>query len=667
MLKKLLVRHRAMRLGVTIVGASALAVGFASPAFAAQSVNNGRTDQPNAQNYIVVQGGSNTAYGVMSAEAALFNSAPGCDLVGQNSSAPAEAQPLDYGCPGMGTESGTTEAGTAQSGATVATYSADISASGLKSITLTGGSVPFSDLSDGDQVTDNGGVIPTADPLTKVKNSGVVKLQFKTTGSDTTDTISVNYIPQQGENGYTQWGAENPFNDVVVEEPSYGSGNGIGELEGTGGQSGGVTTEPGDSIQNPDNNTGSPVNVAPIDAARSSAAPALTTSYASGGFYSGLNFVAYAEDAVSYLYWTSYGSTAETTADKCISHLQANGGVTTADLKEIWNQSYTGSTPGITWNTLDPSDPTDCPSTPLYAYWAQSGSGTQKTWASATGAAFPASGHWPSRNIIFENETSAITGNNSNAPVGDAIFFFSYGAFLHKCTPAVTTPGDTGYLNSTNPVCAGNSSADNAVQLGTTWVGTNGSVTVEPSTINAQLPGSETSEFPGDRLLYNVYSDGSNSNLPVASDQTLNFLSEDGFMCKPSTATDVDPATGATFRSEIDTNLADAGFLPLPNLQVEDGQGDSSGGYGTTKTGIGNPAYNELHGSAYDSAKETGSPWNFAAADVDTDSSAWSGTYQADDGSLTPQTENASGTAPIGYCITMTTDGDTAGAGSPAS
>ncbi len=91
MLKKLLGRHRAMRIGVTLVGASALAVGFASPAFAAQNVNNGNADNANAQNYLMVQGGSNTAYGVMPAEADLFNSAPGCDLVGINGTTAATA------------------------------------------------------------------------------------------------------------------------------------------------------------------------------------------------------------------------------------------------------------------------------------------------------------------------------------------------------------------------------------------------------------------------------------------------------------------------------------------------------------------------------------------------------------------------------------------------
>ncbi len=143
MLKKLLGRHRTVQIGVTLLGASALAVGFASPAFAAQSVNNGNADNANAQNYFVVQGGSQAAYGAMVAEADLFNSAPGCDLVGINGTTAATAQPLDYGCPGLGTESGTTEAGTQSRSASVATYTVDVSAAGLKNLTLQSGSVPF--------------------------------------------------------------------------------------------------------------------------------------------------------------------------------------------------------------------------------------------------------------------------------------------------------------------------------------------------------------------------------------------------------------------------------------------------------------------------------------------------------------------------------------------
>ena len=414
-----------MQIGVTLLGASALAVGFASPAFAAQSVNNGNADNANAQNYDVVQGGSNTAYGVMSAEASLFNSAPGCDLVGINGTTAATAQPLDYGCPGLGTESGTTEAGTQQPVASVATYTVDVSAAGLKNLTLQSGSVPFTSLAPGDQVTDSGGVVPTGDPLIKAKSNGVIKLQFKTTGADTSDTFTVNYSAQQGENGYSEWGAENPFNDVVTEEASYGSGNGIAALEGTG-----SATNVGlsGSINNPDNNTGPAVNVSPVDAARSSSAPTVTKSYATGGNYAGLNFVAYAEDAVSYLNWNEFDG-AKTESSKCLSAIQSSGGVTTTDLKDIWNETYSGNTPSLTWSDLDPSS-SACTSAPVYAYWSQSGSGTQKTWASATGATFP-SGTFPSSNIIFENETAGILSNATAAPVADADLLL-----LVRCLPA---------------------------------------------------------------------------------------------------------------------------------------------------------------------------------------------------------------------------------------
>lgn len=659
-----------MRIGATIVGASALAVGFAAPAFAAQNVNNGNASNANAQNYVVVQGGSNTTWALMSAEASLFNTAPGCDIVGvNNTTSIGGIQPLDYGCPGMENEAGTgVDQGSAQTAAATATCTGNVTNAFKKVLdsscvqTGTTTAVPQSSFGPGDQVTDSAGDIPTADPVNVVGGASL-KLKFAPTGTDSTDTIVVDYNPQQGENGYTTWGAENPFNDVVVEEPSYGSGNGIGELEGTGNAG---TVGNSATLDNPDNNTSSPVNVAPLDAARSSAAPNLSAAYNGGGNYSGMNFVAYAEDAVSYVYWNKFnGLTTE--AAKCIAAIQASStGMSTSILDTIWSESYATGTPSVTWSSLDPSS-SACTSAPVYAYWAQSGSGTEKTWASATGAGFPgAAQSWPSKQIVFENETSSLLGNENSAPIADTIFFFSYGDFLHKCTPAVTTAGQANYLLSTNGVCAGtstNASIPNSIQLGTVWTGTSGAVTLEPTTINDQLPGLTGAEFKGDRLVYNVYGDGLNPNIPAANAPTLNFLSEDGFLCKPSTATDIDPYTGATYRSEIDANLSAQGFLPLPNLQVEDGQGDTTVAiYNSTATGIPHPAYNELHNSAYDSAVETGSTYKFAPANVDTDSSAWQGTYaNVEKGSSTLGTQTASSSAPIGYCIVVTTDGDTAG------
>ncbi len=88
-------------------------------------------------------------------------------------------------------------------------------------------------------------------------------------------------------------------------------------------------------------------------------------------------------------------------------------------------------------------------------------------------------------------------------------------------------------------------------------------ITVDKSTIANQLPGSTGTPFPGDRLVYNVYADGSNSaNIATANPATMNAVSEDGFLCKPSAKSDVDPNTGSTYLSEIDKVITGAGLLP---------------------------------------------------------------------------------------------------------
>ena len=128
-----------------------------------------------------------------------------------------------------------------------------------------------------------------------------------------------------------------------------------------------------------------------------------------------------------------------------------------------------------------------------------------------------------------------------------------------------------------------------------------------------------------------MYSDGSNTDIPESSPASLNAVSEDGFLCKPSTATDVDPNTGATYHSEISSVITGQGFYPMP-LMVEDGQGATSGILGTTGSGIPHPAWNYasdpggLAASAYAAANEATSPWNFPAGDRDDDNSAISGT-----------------------------------------
>ena len=248
--------------------------------------------------------------------------------------------------------------------------------------------------------------------------------------SETNDTVTCATTPQAGENGFTDWGSENPFNDVLVEEPAYGSGNGIQELEGTG-----SSTVVGHSNNTNDPAGFGPVNVSPLDIARSSRAPKVTSS----GDYQGLNFVAYAEDAVTYLSWSKLGASS-TDAAKCLASSAVNNNPTTAELKLIWNETYTGGVPNETWNSVFGCT-TAGSSNPIYAYWAQNGSGTEATWNGATGAAFDGSNPstWPARNTVFENETQSILRNAGNEPLGDVMFFFSYGKYNQICTPTPAT------------------------------------------------------------------------------------------------------------------------------------------------------------------------------------------------------------------------------------
>ena len=637
MLKQRLGGHRGVRIGTVLAGVSALAIGFASPAFAAQNVNNGNADNANAQNYVIVQGGSQASYQLMLDVSNIFNQAPGCDLVGE----PGADQPLDYGCPGLNGEEGT-----AQPAAGTISFTGVTLTAGSKNVG--GGTTNTATLAAGDECYDSlGGFAQSDEPISSIKSATKFKIKTDISTSETNDTITCVTTPQAGQSGFTVWGNENPFNDFLLQEPSYGASNGIQELEGTG-----SSTVVGHSASTDDPATFGPVNVSPLDAARSSRGPKLTST----GDYQGLNFVAYAEDAVTYLTWSKVGS-ATTDSAACLAQIGNNPTVT--ELKTIWNETYTSGVPNETWNSVFGCTSAGS-SDPIYAYWASNGSGTESVWASATGATFQglSSSTWPAKNTIFQDETDSILRNASTEPLKDVIYFYSYGDYNAVCTP---TPATAAGEASTNPLCSG---AGNTVELGTEAAG----VTLSPSTINDQLPKLEGTAYFGDRLLYNVYSDGSNPQIPQSSPATENAISEDGFMCKPSTKEDIDPNTGLTYLSEIQAAIRANGFYPLPNLQVEDGQGDTGNtnpGYSTTASGIPHPAWNYagdaggLKASQYNAANET----YFNPVNTDTDNSAVSGTYNGvEDGSATLSNGVvASPTAPVGYCITLSSDGSSAG------
>src|SRR5208283_1466548 len=171
-----------------------------------------------------------------------------------------------YGCPGVNGE-----AGTEQAAAVVTNFPGTAVTAANKTVVLSS----TTGLAAGNLVTDNSGSIPVADPIVKVKGGGKIKLQFAPKSTVASDTLTVDTDPQNGENGFTTWGHENPFNDGLFEEPAYGSGNGIEELEGTGNAS--TVGHSNDTLDPlPTSSTaGDLVPVAPLDAARSSRAPNL--------------------------------------------------------------------------------------------------------------------------------------------------------------------------------------------------------------------------------------------------------------------------------------------------------------------------------------------------------------------------------------------------------
>jgi hypothetical protein len=153
----------------------------------------------------------------------------------------------------------------------------------------------------------------------------------------------------------------------------------------------------------------------------------------------------------------------------------------------------------------------------------------------------------------------------------DAIFFFSYGKFSLLCPKGV---------------CEGSTKTTVAA------LGEIGGVAASPATIQAQSSGSGT-VFPLDRYLYNVYSNGTNSNLPAASQPVENFVSTYGFLCNPQTKTEVDPLspTGATYLTEIDNIITEEGFFPI-----------TLGPEGDTATGVTPPSFTDPNYSAADPA-----------------------------------------------------------------
>ncbi|HEY5108807.1 MAG TPA: hypothetical protein VII96_04280, partial [Acidimicrobiales bacterium] len=108
--------------------------------------------------------------------------------------------------------------------------------------------------------------------------------------------------------------------------------------------------------------------------------------------------------------------------------------------------------------------------------------------------------------------------------------------------------------NGKKVVCAGTPTNDNVT------FGAIDGVTASKATVQGTGGGAGVT-FPITRGLYNEYN---NSSAAHPSDQaTLNFIGENGFLCKSSTGAEVDPQTGVVYRAEIEASITANGFFPL--------------------------------------------------------------------------------------------------------
>ncbi len=322
-----------------------------------------------------------------------------------------------------------------------------------------------------------------------------------------------------GEQGLTI-GSDNPYNDYSYQESPIGSGNGaIQELH------------QGQQL------------IASGAYFRASAPKGDTT----------VNRVAYAIDGQSWIHFTQLNGVATPSAAvKDISITQLN-----AIYADTLSCTVGGTNYHEDWICL--GAPT---SAHIDCYDAQTGSGTYATWTTSTnvpsasytqGVSVPAcandliagDGTAASHVNIPENQMASIY-SSANGDAANALYYFSYGKFKQVCKSSK---------------CQGTSSTTLAALGQINQRVTGKPMTMATGNIQSTVANKQWAII---RYLYNDYSNSSSAT--PASQATLNFTSELGWLCKASAATEIDPNTGLTERATINSAIEAGGFLPIqPN------------------------------------------------------------------------------------------------------
>ena len=253
--------------------------------------------------------------------------------------------------------------------------------------------------------------------------------------------------------------------------------------------------------------------------------------------------MAYAVDGVSWFHYTKVNghatpSVVVTNLSQALLTDAYNGSL------QCWNDPVVAAgsgAPTFTYATVG------CQ--PIILYTAEAGSGTTNTWQSFVGvnpATYLATLNGTSFNIQKTDGTTGAETYNSNdhvilenedreiISVGDeanALFFYSYGKYQSHLQEGPLRQ-DSGRVRHDERTTAEGS---------TVWPRSTTPDPVRPSGL--KTTGCGTGVLSPTRFVYNYYGNGSNANIPQASFNTLNDVSELGFICKANT-TDGHPSTG---------------------------------------------------------------------------------------------------------------------------
>lgn len=273
------------------------------------------------------------------------------------------------------------------------------------------------------------------------------------------------------------------------------------------------------------------LGVAHIDFARSSRASKTTDC-------TGLHFVAYARDAIT---WQAFdnGTTASGIhgMNNQSGTCTGSGGPTALCLSQAQLQGIFTTCTITNWNQVGGQN------VPISIYTPQPGSGTRSTWDTFLGG--DSSHCIPTAQLgthqIPENSNTGIPTSDRNG----AIFPFSVGVW--------------------------------AAQV---WFKANAKLG-NVDNVALSVASIQNGTFPFGRFLYNVYCTAACTG-GASSTATVNYVGEEGWICKQASAHAINPTTGNNFRTDIQNTIlgpkpgsgSGSIFFPLPVGVI--GGGDSN-------------------------------------------------------------------------------------------